>query len=290
MRFCIGPCSSKIFDALQSESFLTEREQQMVAQSTSYKQKPRKMPNSVVQGTRILGKTGGRPALLYRCAKSSRMCPAESPDEKGVGQAAGIDPRIRAISPQPLTIDLATGWILHTQDEVFDHRESREKSEARLREYTPDFRFDLLDGRRIIVEVKNRRYPGSADYWAKVEKAKLILEANGFRFQVIYIDYEASSALMHNVEILNALTTNSKSTITQSQIQVIEDDIGDAISSLGHVAKLAGMTIREAPLLVLHGVVSADISTGYLGSFTPVRLAHGDLAHLAVLNIDGDRK
>ncbi|UUZ46666.1 hypothetical protein LP420_22450 [Massilia sp. B-10] len=123
-----------------------------------------------------------------------------------------------------------------------------------------------------------------------MEKAKRILEANGFRFQVIYIDYEASSALMHNVEILNALTTSSKNKITQTQMQVIGADVGDGISSLGHVAKLVGLTIHEAPMLVLHGVVSADISAGYLGSLTPVRLAHGDLAHLAVLNIEGDGK
>lgn len=262
----------------------------MLSQTPPRKRKPRKLPDSVVQGTRILGKTGGRPALLYRCAKSSRMCPAESPDEKSVGQAAGIDPRIRAISPQPLTVDLVTGWILHTQDEVISHRDTREKSEARLREYTPDFRFDLLDGRHIIVEVKNRRYPGSPAYWEKVEKAKLILEANGYRFQVINIDYEASAPLMHNVEILNALITNFKGKITQSQVAAIEADVGDSISSLGHVAELAGMTIREAPMLVLHGVVSADISAEYLGSRTPVRLAHGDLAHLAVLNIEGDKK
>ncbi|UUZ52265.1 hypothetical protein LP419_21920 [Massilia sp. H-1] len=85
-----------------------------------------------------------------------------------------------------------------------------------------------------------------------MEKAKRILEANGFRFQVIYIDYEASSALMHNVEILNALTTSSKNKITQTQMQVIEADVGDGISSLGHVAKLVGLTIHEAPMLVLH--------------------------------------
>ena len=64
----------------------------MFTQSTSQKRKPRKFPDSVIQGSRILGQTGGRPAQMYRNEKSSGICPAESPLEKPVGQLAFLDP------------------------------------------------------------------------------------------------------------------------------------------------------------------------------------------------------
>ena len=262
----------------------------MFSQHTTHKQKPRKMPDSVIQGSRILGQTGGRPAQMYMCEKSLGICPAESPLEKVIGQLASLDPRVRTVRPQPFTVDVISGQFFHTRQDLLAHRKTREKSESRLREYTPDFGFDLIDGRRIIVEVKDHRFVCGQAYWDKVEKAKRMLLANGYRFQVIFMEYEPGAPLINNADLLTAFRLNFKKTITHAQLAVIEADVGDSVSSLGHVAELAGLTLREAPVLVMQGIVSADIAAGPLGSRTPVRLAYGDLYHLSVLNFEGDAK
>ena len=262
----------------------------MFAQTTTLKRKPRKMPDSVIQGSRILGQTGGRPAQMYMCEKSLGICPAESPLEKVIGQLASLDPRVRTVRPQPFTVDVISGQIFHNRQDLLVHRKTREKSESRLREYTPDFSFDLIDGRRIIVEVKDHRYVCEQAYWEKVEKAKRLLLSNGYRFQVIFMEYEPSAPLVHNADLITAFRNNFKKTITDAQLATIEADVGDSVSSLGHVAELAGLTLRDAPVLVIQGIVSADIAAGPLGSRTPVRLAYGDLHHLSVLNFEGDAK
>jgi len=262
----------------------------MFTQSTSYKQKPRKMPDSVVQGSRILGQTGGRPAQMYWNDKSSGIFPSESPLEKFIGQLAALDPRVRTVAPQPFTVDVATGYIAYSPDELKLHRSTRERSEARLRDYTPDFCFDLIDGRRIIVEVKDPRYLCTQAYWDKVERARRLLRSNGYAFQVVSFEYAPSSPLIHNADLLNALSVNYKKVISLAQIDAIEETVGDTESTLGHVAQLAEISLREAPALVLHGVVSADIARGHLGAYTPVRVAYGELDHFSILDLEGEAK
>ncbi|WP_431476388.1 hypothetical protein [Massilia eburnea] len=262
----------------------------MFTQATTHKRKPRGFPSSVEQGSRILGQTGGRPAQMYLCEKAHGICPAESPLEKTIGQLAGLDPYVLSNAPQPFTIDVVSGELLRTPEERKLHRMTRDRSDARQREYTPDFCFNLIDGRRIVVEVKDPRFPCKEEYWRKVEKAKELLRARGYHFQVISMVYAPSAPLVHNADLLAAFQRNFKKTITQSQLSAIETGLGDAVSSLGHVAQLAGLSLREAPALVLHGVVAADISIAPLGASTPVWLAHGDLEHLAVLEFIGDTK
>lgn len=262
----------------------------MFTQSTSQKRKPRKFPDSVIQGSRILGQTGGRPAQMYRNEKSSGICPAESPLEKTVGQLAALDPCVRTVHPQPFTIDIVTGFFAYSPEELKLHRKMRERAEARLRDYTPDFCFELTDGQRIVVEVKDPRFPCAPGYWEKVEQAKELLRSNGYGFQIISIEYEPSAPLVHNADLLSAASVNFNQIITRAQIDAIEANVGDTESTLGYVAQLAGLSLREAPALVLRGVVAADISAGLLGACTPVRLAYGELKHFSILNLQGDVK
>lgn len=248
------------------------------------KQKPRKMPNSVMQGSRILGQTGGRSAQIFNSEKSAGMCSAESPLEKTIGQLANLDPRVITVRPQPFTIDVVTGRFLHTREEVKQHRKSRERSEVQEREYTPDFCFTLIDGKRIVVEVKDKRFPCHPSYWNKVEKAKRLMHSNGYIFRIIYMEYEPASALVHNADLLTSLQINFRNIIAETQIKAIDVHIGNSVSCLGEVAQTAGLTLREAPVLLLRGIISADLATGHLSFLTPVRQAYGELQHLEVLS------
>ena len=248
------------------------------------KQKPRKMPDSVMQGSRILGQTGGRPAQLFKSEKSAGACSAESPLEKTIGQLANLDPRVTGVRPQPFTVDIISGKFLHTREEVLDHRKSRERSEVREREYTPDFCFTLIDGKRVVVEVKDPRFPCYPSYWSKVEKAKQLMLSNGYIFRVISMEYEPASALVHNAALLTSLQINFKKRIAEKQVESINVLVGGSTSHLGEVAKAAGLTLRESPILLLKGIVSADLSAGHLSFHTRIVQAYGDLQHLEVLS------
>jgi hypothetical protein len=252
----------------------------------SIKQRPRGMPNAVTQGSRTLGQTGGRPAQLFGSEKSAGICPTESPLEKTVGQLASLDPRVISVQPQPFTIDVVSGTFFHTREEILLHRKSRGQSQVREREYTPDFGFKLIDGKRVVVEVKDERFSCPSHYWDKVEKARKLMRSNGYIFCIISMKYQPSSALVHNADILTSLQTNFKKTITQAHSEAIDAYVGNSTSRLGDVAKVAGLTLREAPILVVRGIISADLSAGHLGLLTQVRQAYGDLQHLEVLRYE----
>lgn len=262
----------------------------MIIHSAPIKQKPRKMPPSVIQGTRILGKTGGKPALLFSSMKGIGICSVDGPLEKAIGQLAGLDPRVGTVRPQPFTVDVVSGKILHTYTELQTHRQARERSDVRIREYTPDFEIMLIGGQRVVLEVKDPRFPCTDEYWAKVEKAKRVMFTNGYRYHVVNMKYDPGAPLVHNAGLLTALRINFKKIITPAQVDAIEADVGDSDSTLGRVAELAGLSLREAPILLLQGVVAADLSEGHLRALTPVHLAYGDLQHLAILRFDGGEK
>ena len=109
-------------------------------------------------------------------------------------------------------------------------------------------------------------------------------------FQVISIEYEPSAPMVHNADLVSAASVNFKQIITRAQIDAIDANVGDAESTLCYVAQLAGLSLREAPALLLRGVVAADIGAGLLGACTPVRLAYGELKHFSILNLQGDVK
>lgn len=253
----------------------------------SKKQRARGMPNAVTQGSRTLGQTGGRPAQLFGSEKSAGICPVESPLEKTIGQLAGLDPRVLVVRPQPFTIDVVSGIFLQTREEVLLHRKSRIRPDVKAREYTPDFGISLHNGKRIVVEVKDGRFSCDLEYWEKVEKAKRLMLSNGYIFRVITMEYEPGSALVHNADLLTSLKINFSKTVTELHIRAIEAYLGHSSSCLGDVAEVAGLTLREAPILLLQGILSADLSNGHLGSRTEVRLAHGSLQHLEVLSYEG---
>lgn len=254
----------------------------------SKKRRPKGMPESVQQGSRILGRTGGRPATLFMGYNNS-LHPCESPLELAVGNLACLDPRVREVTSQPFTIDIVTGDILCSREARAEHRKLRAHPEVKVREYTPDFRFSLIDEQSIIVEVKDPRYAHDEQYWEKVEHAARILRSNGHQFCVISMAYEPTHPLVQNGELLRYVGQNFDDPGIDRQLDDLTEQFGDSTVALGAVSARLGLTLREAPILLLRGIVSADIASERICAAMPVQLAYGDLQHLQILTFEGNQ-
>lgn len=255
--------------------------------SANKKRRPKGMPESVQQGSRILGRTG-RPATLLRGPNDS-LIPCESPLELAVGNLICIDPRALEVISQPFTIDIVTGDILHTHEERNKHRALRAHPEVKLREYTPDFRVGLAGGQSIVVEVKDSRYLRDEKYWQKVEQAASILQSNGHEFCVIDMAYEPMLPLVQNGELLRYVGENFDDPGIDLLSEELYKQFGDSIVPLQAICTSLGLSLRDAPILLLKGIVSADIASERISAAMPVQLAFGQLQHLQILNFKGNQ-
>lgn len=247
------------------------------------------MPDSVAQGSRELGSTYGIAATLFASSKCDGIVAPDGPLEKTIGQLASLDPRVAQLKCQPFTIDLVSGELLHSRTELLAHREVREKSKANEREYTPDFCFSMINGKQYVVEVKNNRFLPSESYWAKVEKAKSILHQHGYRFAVVSLDFAADLPIVQNAGLLTSFQSNYDGDISTEQIESINAFLGDATLRLEDVLQHIGLALRDAPILLLKGIVATDLTALRLGTKSVVTAMHGDLQHLSVLSFDEGR-
>lgn len=241
------------------------------------------MPVSVSQGIRYLGRVSGREAVIYHCRKANGIIALESPLEKTVAQFADIDPRVIAVKAQPFTVDVVSGHIHHSRQELLQARQLRNVADVSIREYTPDFAFTMRNGHTAAIEVKDERFIGNKSYWKKIAQVKTILRQRGYEFYLVKLVYEEHWALIQNIELLCSYLSIGDSNISTEQLNSLEDFVQDEISTLGNLCGHLNLTLRDAPALILRGVVSCDLSLSRLNINSPVGLGFGDLSHLEIL-------
>lgn len=250
----------------------------------SSKKRKAPAPKDIVQGTRTLGRMIGRPAVFFHCKKAGGIIAAESANERTVAQLAEIDPRVTSIRPQPFTLDILTGALFNSREELEIARRTRVRVEATQRDYTPDFIMQLADGRSMIVEVKDSRYPGDASYLSKIEHAKSILRSRGHGFLTVSFRYDQTTPLVFNAATLslekNRIHSAAFSTELAEQVDTL---LKDGTASLSSTLQSLGLKLRDAPSLILLGMLSADLSTECLTANTSVAAASGSLGHLELL-------
>lgn len=244
------------------------------------------MPESVTQGVRLLGNVSGRVALVYWCHKAGGLIPLESPAEKTVAQLADLDPRVIRVKAQPFTVDVLTGAIFHSREELLVGRKGREKNEVKMREYTPDLLLHTVDARTVAVEVKHEQFMGPDEYWQKVEQAKKILRSNGYEFIVVTLDHEPNLPVAQNSDLLTSFTRNYRGVLTPTQIDTAEKILELCPQELGTVCKEISISLRDSPVLILSGIVSMNLTATRINAASLVTRSYGDLAHLAILTLN----
>ncbi|WP_159099459.1 hypothetical protein [Parazoarcus communis] len=244
-------------------------------------------PRNVIQGNRTLGRIGGRQAVFYNCRKAGGIIAAESPNERTVAQLADLDPRVVALQPQPFTVDVHSGALYTSREELEIARCTRVRVDATQRDYTPDFLLQLADGQRIVVEVKDVRYPGDVCYISKVEKAKAILKRRGHGFLTIAFRYEQTSPLVFNASVLSSEKNRDPQTLTPEDLSgQLDTLLCDTSAPLGHTMKALGLNMRTAAYFVLNGLLSANLHEECLNVHTLVTVAGGSLTHLELLPLE----
>lgn len=248
-------------------------------------------PKHTVQGARPLGRISGRPAAFYFSRKAGGILALESAGERVIAQLAELDPRVKSISPQPFALDVITGKVFKTRRELEDARKTRWKIDALRRDYTPDLLLVLHDGTRLIVEVKDPRYLPRDDYREKLETAQRLIKMRGERFLLIPLQYEETSAIVRNAELLaQALFTPLASDLICAVSEKVAALLADAPAALRDLMPALGLTLRDAPALITSGVLGADLAGGALNGRTLVRAAHGSLSHLELLPLNEVKK
>lgn len=250
------------------------------------KRAQRGMPDSVIQGTRILGRMSGRASHLYQSSKAGGVIALESPAEKTIAQLADIDPRVVSLRAQPFTIDVLTGAIYRDRDSLLAARKLRDKTEVKIREYTPDFLLETIAGRSVVVEVKYEKYLGDDTYWEKLQKAKNILQQNGYEFTVIALESNVGLPIVHNAGLLTAFLANYVGNLSLDQISTVEEQLNHGPRPLGELCNAIGISLRESPVLILRGIAKLDLSHSRLQAESQVIRSYGELAHLELLSLN----
>lgn len=244
-------------------------------------------PKNTLQGTRILGRIGGRPATFFKSKKAGGILTLESAGERTIAQLAELDPRVRSIAAQPFSLDVSTGRLYTSREALAEARDERHSLEARHRDYTPDLLLELVNGLKPAVEVKDPRYPGDALYKAKLAKAHLILKMRGQSLLTIYFRYQETAPLVHNAELLSRIQYADNPIRDLGELAYrIDTVLGSDETELAKLLPALGIDLREAGLLVLHGLLSADLRSRTLDADTRVRAAGGSLDHLQLLPLD----
>ena len=244
------------------------------------------MPQSVSQGTRVLGRMSGKPSLLYSSVKAGGILAVESPAEKTVAQLADLDPRVIRLKGQPFTIDVLTGAIYRCRNSLLLGRAARLKGEVKIREYTPDFLIETITGRAVVVEVKLDGFLGDEAYYEKLDKARRILQLNGYELLVIVRNRDPKDALAQNADLLTAFSQNYAGMPSRLEIDKAETLLQQGPCLLGEVCHVVGLSLREAPFLILRGVVNTDLGIARIGAASCVIGASGNLDHLMLLPLD----
>lgn len=196
----------------------------------------------------------------------------ESMLESNILIAGEIDPRVDWMVPQPVTFDVNTGEVYSTKKAMF---EAHSGNAYKPRAYTPDFRFDLSNGRQVFVE-------GKHTHWLKkhpeFEDVLSLMKSLGHRFLVV-TEEAFSPALQRNLRMLKAHPTEEICTDLQATIMKslpTPKQASDVMQSFG---------LRQSDLLtgLLSGLFSTDLRDAPLGPKSMLQLGHGETSHLEVL-------
>lgn len=236
----------------------------------------------VLQGSRPLGKVGGRGSLLFSSVKAGGIIAVESPAEETIAQLADLDPRVSKLRAQPFTIDVPTNRLLRTREELDAARLERKKPEISAREYTPDFEVETAAGALWVLESKTPRHTPDDAYWAKVGLAAALLRGRGYLFAVIKVPAAMNHPLVTNAALLTSFRRPSGGGVSAHKVAELERHAHE-LGTLADALQLCDLSLREAPVLFLTGLLSADLKNCPIRADMQVRYAGGDLSALELL-------
>lgn len=238
--------------------------------------------NSANSGIRETAPTYGKQRNSLFSEKAGGHFKVELNNERLVAHLLVIDPRVKAFQPQPFTVDLIDQRLLFTREAAREAwLKHREIPGAKF--YTPDFSVDWQDGLHHAIEVKGEGLEGDDVYWEKVSLARPILAANGYPLRAVVVPRNGRHPLRMNTSVLKQAVHRLDAYLTDELVARVTRRCENGPISVGTLCADLQLLPGLIPVLLVGGVIAADIAHHTICSTLEVSLAYGDLSHLHLL-------
>lgn len=213
----------------------------------------------------------------------------ESANESTTMLALDIDPRTRSIISQPFTVRLDLERVFATKEEA-SRAEPRQRikkgtdgSVDQERIYTPDFLVALTDPVPLVIESKSTLEVERIPHL--LARRERILNNLGYRYLVVTcaeLEHRGfHSNLVHMRDTMKYRKLNDTSAVLNRLTDLVSHRrspflLGEIKGIVSDVAIYLGL---------ISGAIACDLRSGNLGVNTLIWQAHGDLAHLQLLEL-----
>jgi hypothetical protein len=233
-------------------------------------------------GVRPTARTYGKARIGTYADKAGGHITLESDAERLVAHILSVDPRVRSFRQQPFTVDLVGERLLFTREELAEARKMR-GSRGGDAEYTPDFATVQADGLQRAYEVKVRGFEGDSRYWAKVERAREIMEAHCYPLSTVVVPADERHPVIVNAQLLKSAVALAGEYLTRDIVDRVQRYCEPApVLQRALCADLQIPTGLVPPLLAT-GVLQADLGHHHICATLELSAAFGELTHLCLI-------
>lgn len=233
-------------------------------------------------GVRLTARTYGKARIGTYAEKADGHITVDCDAERLVAHILSVDPRVRSFKPQPFTVDLVAERLLFTRDEVSEARRMRGGRRGDV-EYTPDFATVQTDGLQRAYEVKLQGYEGDERYWAKIDRAREIMEAYCYPLTTIVVPSDERHPVIVNAQLLKPAMARVHDYLTLDIIDRVERYCESGPMLQRELCADLQIPSGLIPLLLATGVLQADIAHQPICATLELSAAYGDLGHLCML-------
>jgi hypothetical protein len=234
-------------------------------------------------GIRRVAPSFGRVRIQTRHAKAQCSITVDGHAERLTCCALNIDPSVQTYEPQPVTVDLVDGCLHHSKEAV---AQARRKHTGRAGPwfYTPDHLVHWSgQTTKTALEVKDEAWQGDADYARKLGLASKILEYFGYEFRRVVIPRHPQAPVKRNLALLSQATGRGRLQMVVSPMADEQAGESSKTWTLSGACQAFGVSLQDAPWLMLNGHISMDLVGQHMKANSPVSLAWGNLEHLCLV-------
>lgn len=238
---------------------------------------------AIDRGIRSVATGFGQSPYLAYSDKSGGSIVLESEAERLVAHMLNLDPEVVSYTPQPFSVELVTGSIARNCDEKNQLRARVRNLGSSAIFYTPDFCLQWASGVQAALEVKLEKYPGDAAYHRKLRLAERVLRSHGIEFLQVMTPGGWRHPLRVNLPLLNLARKRPDlwpGPDTSGRIEALHEA---GAATLGEYLKGLGLDSCMSPMLLVSGLLEADVIGHSLSWATPASPGFGELGHLALV-------
>lgn len=234
-------------------------------------------------GIRATARTYGKARIGTYAAKADGHITFDSDAERLMGHLLSIDPRVQSFKQQPFTVDLVGKQLLFTREELSEARRMRGGRSSAV-EYTPDFATVQTDGLQRGYEVKLQGYEGDAVYWEKVERASVIMEANCYPLYTVVVPADERHPVLVNAQLLKPALQHAHTHLSPDIIDRVEHCCASGPVLQRDLCAALHIPTGLIPVLLVSGVLQADLAHQHICATLELSAAWGDLGHLCLID------